>query len=104
MPAGALIREAICASLPADSLTRQDQSRWRPHLTVQNKVSPEQARTLHAQLSAEPPRAASFAAALNLWRYLGGPWKKIARVAFAPPESVREDEQALGIPRSESWQ
>jgi len=86
-PDGAGIREAVCACLPEDCLTRQDQAVWKPHLTVQNKVSPQEARVLHAQLADEPARHETYAAALNLWRYLGGPWEKVARVPFARPNT-----------------
>ncbi|GAB6855628.1 2'-5' RNA ligase family protein [Asaia astilbis] len=81
-PDGAKIREAIRQLIPNERLTKQDQAPWRPHLTVQNKVTPEQARDLHARLSTEPAREESRAAALNLWRYLGGPWERLERVPF----------------------
>ncbi|WP_336946971.1 2'-5' RNA ligase family protein [Asaia sp. BMEF1] len=84
---GAEIREAVCACLPKDCLTRQDQAVWKPHLTVQNKVSPQEAQVVYAQLASEPARQEKHAAALNLWRYLGGPWEKVARVPFAQPNT-----------------
>lgn len=61
-------------------LSPQDRQGWRPHVTVQNKVPPEEARALHARLLAEwAPRPARVAA-LSLWWYRGGPWE-----AFSPP-------------------
>ncbi|NVN06334.1 2'-5' RNA ligase family protein [Asaia spathodeae] len=84
IPEGAAIRASFCALIPKDRMTRQDQAPWRPHLTVQNKVSPEQARDLHHRLLAEPMRETHPAAALTLWRYLRGPWEQIERAAFTP--------------------
>lgn len=63
-------------------LVAQDRQGWRPHVTVQNKVAPETARALHAELedSFEPFRFT--APATRLWRYLGGPWDARARYSF----------------------
>lgn len=64
-------------------LTRQDAQGWRPHATVQNKVAPDQARALHAMLSATLPDREATGAALLLWRYRGGPWDAAGRFDFA---------------------
>ena len=63
-------------------LTPQDRQRHAPHVTVQNKVDPSEARALHARLSAvfEPGRVP--ARGLGLWRYLGGPWEPVAEYPF----------------------
>jgi len=55
-------------------LSAQDQQGYRPHITIQNKVTTEQARRLYAALASswEPFRAVGQG--LRLWRYLGGPW------------------------------
>lgn len=63
-------------------LTAQDRQGWRPHVTVQNKVSPETARALHGALEAGFAPFRFTAPAVMLWRYLGGPWEKAARVPF----------------------
>lgn len=55
----------------------QDQRRIKPHVTVQNKVSPEQARTLHEELTASFSPFEVVGEGLALWRYLGGPWEPI---------------------------
>ncbi len=55
-------------------LTPQDRQGYRPHVTVQNKASPEAARALHAKLQAAFAPFTVRAEGLNLWRYLGGPW------------------------------
>jgi 2'-5' RNA ligase len=63
-------------------LTRQDQQRHRPHVTVQNKVDPDVARALHERLRAEFLPWTARARGLGLWRYLGGPWAPIAELSF----------------------
>ncbi|GAA2890142.1 2'-5' RNA ligase family protein [Pseudonocardia halophobica] len=64
-------------------LTRQDRGKRELHVTVQNKVQPEQARDLHAALSGDPPERTAVVA-LGLWRYRGGPWEPVATFPFAP--------------------
>ncbi|MFP5370430.1 MAG: 2'-5' RNA ligase family protein [Actinomycetes bacterium] len=66
-------------------LTRQDQQRHAPHVTVQNKVEPATARLLHERLSAAFVPWAAPARGLGLWRYLGGPWEPVAEHLFAHP-------------------
>ncbi len=63
-------------------LTAQDRQGWRPHVTVQNKVAPEQARALHATLARDFESISFAAPALNLWHYRGGPWERCAAFAF----------------------
>lgn len=55
-------------------LTPQDRQGYRPHVTIQNKASPEAARALHAKLQAAFTPFTVRAEGLDLWRYLGGPW------------------------------
>jgi len=68
------------------SLTAQDLHEPRPHITVQNKVTKEEARRLQATL---PPVLAPWIAkgrfafpALALHRYSGGPWEHLKISAF----------------------
>ena len=63
-------------------LTPQDRQRFRPHVTVQNKVSPAQARALHERLARELEPIAIQAVGLRLWRYLGGPWAAVRAFPF----------------------
>ncbi len=63
-------------------LGAQDRQQFRPHITVQNKVAPAQARALHAALSANFAPFAATGEALRLWRYLGGPWEPVAAYPF----------------------
>ena len=63
-------------------LTRQDRQWSRPHVTVQNKVEPAVARSLHAELSAEFVPETVTARGLGLWHYRGGPWEPEDEFAF----------------------
>ena len=58
-----------------DWLTPQDSAKIAPHVTVQNKVSPQDARKLLAELQAGFAPFTMRAEGLDLWRYLGGPWR-----------------------------
>jgi 2'-5' RNA ligase len=76
--------EAIRAELAAafhGLLTPQDRT-WRPHVTIQNKVTPRAARALQQQLRAGfEPRPLAIRA-LAAWRYLDGPWEPIRSWPF----------------------
>jgi 2'-5' RNA ligase superfamily protein len=63
-------------------LVPQDRGRKRPHVTVQNKVAPEVARALHADLAAAFVPESAEVPELRLWRYLGGPWESVSRHPF----------------------
>ena len=63
-------------------LTPQDRQGYRPHVTVQNKASPDTARALHANLQAAFAPFTIRAEGLDLWRYLGGPWERQSRHPF----------------------
>lgn len=64
------------------ALISQDGPGWRPHVTIQNKVSNRQARELIARLEQSfRPRALGIAG-LSLHRYLGGRWENIASYRF----------------------
>lgn len=63
-------------------LSAQDSAGWRPHVTIQNKVPPREARALLARLSADfRPRPLAIGG-LGLHRYLGGPWERVATYSF----------------------
>ena len=63
-------------------LTAQDAAGWRPHITIQNKVAPRQARALMAMLEqAFRPRPLAITG-ISLHRYLGGPWDTLATYKF----------------------
>lgn len=65
-----------------DWLTPQDSAKIAPHVTVQNKVAPEAARTLLRELESGFEPLAAAAEGLNLWHYLGGPWDLAHRFTF----------------------
>ena len=63
-------------------LSAQDIGGWRPHITIQNKVRPRVARELKACLEAGfRPRPLQIKG-LGLYRYLDGPWEKVASYSF----------------------
>ena len=66
-----------------DVLTRQDRERFRPHVTIQNKVTPDAARATLAALEAEFTPFTATAEGLQLWHYRGGPWSPLAAVPFS---------------------
>jgi hypothetical protein len=71
-------RRAWLADLWADVLMPQDRAPWRPHVTIQNKADPAEARELLDRLRTGfrpgPLAIAGFAA----WYYRGGPWEKLS--------------------------
>lgn len=70
------IREELAESFHG-MLGAQDQGGWRPHVTIQNKVSNRDARQLLQALEAEfQPRPLGIRG-LGLHRYLGGPWETL---------------------------
>lgn len=63
-------------------LTAQDSHPPRLHVTIQNKVSPTEAKALQAELAGIiHPRDFAFPG-LALFRYRGGPWEAVRRFAF----------------------
>jgi 2'-5' RNA ligase len=66
-------------------LTSQDRSGFKPHVTVQNKVTPLEARETLAQLEARFQPWSFLVTGLTLWRYLGGPWQRLEDFVFNPP-------------------
>ena len=70
------------ASRWSEWLTPQDQQPFKPHVTIQNKVSPSEARALHDQLSREFDSFLIGGSGLLLWRYLGGFWEQAGTFPF----------------------
>ncbi|XWN34314.1 MAG: 2'-5' RNA ligase family protein [Devosia sp.] len=66
-------------------LTGQDRERFRPHVTVQNKVSKATARHTYEALLARFAPFSAKAEGVQLWRYCGGPWQAMGVMAFAGP-------------------
>ena len=63
-------------------LIPQDMAPWRPHITVQNKVEPREAKALQALLRAGFQRRALAIKGLAVWRYLDGPWEPVKSWTF----------------------
>ncbi len=63
-------------------LTPQDRQRYRPHITIQNKVSAEEAKLTLQFLQPEFVPFEAAGTGLALWRYLGGPWEFVERFPF----------------------
>jgi hypothetical protein len=63
-------------------LALQDSAPWHPHVTIQNKVEPRDARALQQRLRARFAPEPLAIAGLASWRYLGGPWQAIRRYPF----------------------
>jgi hypothetical protein len=80
-PEVAAFRAAL-AGLWAADLTAQDRQPWRPHVTVQNKVDPAEARALHERLLRAFSAFGATATGVRLWRYCGGPWALERDFAF----------------------
>ncbi|WP_231426155.1 2'-5' RNA ligase family protein [Pedobacter sp. Leaf250] len=65
-----------------DNLTAQDKQGYRPHITIQNKVEPEVSKILYATLQSDFTPFAIQGLGLDLWEYLGGPWKHVSYFPF----------------------
>lgn len=63
-------------------LGAQDSGGWRPHVTIQNKVTSKEARALLDSLERDFRPRPLVIAGLGLHRYLGGPWERIATCPF----------------------
>lgn len=63
-------------------LTPQDQAGWRPHVTIQNKVAPAEARALRNRLEADfrPRRVRIDGLAVSAYRE--GLWEPVSRHMF----------------------
>ena len=63
-------------------LTAQDAGGWRPHVTIQNKVEPKEAKALlEAKRQTFVPRPLEVIG-LALHRYLDGPWEDLGSWRF----------------------
>ena len=63
-------------------LTPQDAAGWHPHVTIQNKVSADEARSLQRALAADfQPRPLAITG-LASWLYRDGDWEGFSRHAF----------------------
>lgn len=63
-------------------LVGQDRQRFRPHVTIQNKVTPAEARATLERLASDFAPFGGWAEGLQLWRYAGGPWRPAGAIPF----------------------
>lgn len=61
----------------------QDMQPWRPHITVQNKSSKAKADELYRTLDQNFQPHLIDITGLDLWEYLGGPWRHAAYAPFS---------------------
>jgi 2'-5' RNA ligase len=65
----------VLAARWAGWLSPQDRQGYRPHVTVQNKVDPADARRTFERLAAGWEPFAGRGEGLDLWHYRSGPWE-----------------------------
>ena len=65
-------------------LSDQDAQRWRPHVTVQNKVERDEARATLAEIEATHSPYDTTVVGLALWHYRRGPWEAAGDFTFRP--------------------
>jgi 2'-5' RNA ligase len=63
-------------------LNNQDRQKFKPHITIQNKVAPDEARKLYEELRIDWQTRTGKAVGLQLWHYLDGPWKLANEFTF----------------------
>ena len=63
-------------------LSAQDSGGWRPHVTIQNKVSAKQAVELIVSLESDLRPQPLGIVGMGLYRYLGGPWERLESYSF----------------------
>ena len=76
----------LCSRHFHRGLIAQDRQGFRPHMTIMNKTTPEQARILMAQLQEDFHPFTITAIGLDLWTYLNGPWQHQQTRLFSNPE------------------
>lgn len=64
------------------ALTAQDAGGWRPHVTIQNKVTADAAKALLTKLQNSFEPRPLVIQGLALHRYLGGPWEALGSGRF----------------------
>ena len=82
-PALETLRDALARDF-SDWLTPQDRQRYRPHVTIQNKVEPALAKALLSRLARGFVPFDTEGVALRLWRYMDGPWEALHRLPLDP--------------------
>ncbi|HEY9881697.1 MAG TPA: 2'-5' RNA ligase family protein [Leptolyngbyaceae cyanobacterium] len=63
-------------------LKPQDRQKYQPHITIQNKVTADEARQLYSPLSRDWQLPEGRGEGLLLWYYQGGPWELAGEFLF----------------------
>ncbi|SEN96270.1 2'-5' RNA ligase superfamily protein [Mucilaginibacter gossypiicola] len=63
-------------------LIPQDRQPFKPHITIQNKVTPAASKDLLIELMGNFKPFTVTATGLDLWEYLGGPWRHSSSYDF----------------------
>lgn len=63
-------------------LIPQDRAGFDPHVTIQNKAGAAEARDCLRAMTASFVPFETRCVALALWRYLDGPWERLAEIGF----------------------
>jgi hypothetical protein len=63
-------------------LSAPDAAGWRPHVTIQNKVSAKEAKALLDQLAVDFTPRQIGVSGLSVHRYRGGPWETVGTHKF----------------------
>lgn len=74
---------AALASAFHEVLTPQDRQKFRPHVTLVNKCSVDEAKGREVSLRNLFSPWVGRAEGLLLWRYLGGPWEEVGAMRFS---------------------
>ncbi|WP_213740499.1 2'-5' RNA ligase family protein [Bradyrhizobium sp. dw_411] len=77
-----LLRAEIRGAMGGE-FSGQDIQPWRPHVTIQNKVTSDAAKRLYRDLGDDFEPRSGAVTGLLVWEYLGGPWKLESRLSFA---------------------
>lgn len=75
------LRNAL-AKFWQEDLTAQDKQKFQPHITVQNKVAPDEARELYEKLSSAWTPKNGTGEGLTLWHYVAPRWKLEREFSF----------------------
>lgn len=65
-----------------DVLTNQDKQKFKPHITIQNKVAPDKAKILFEEIKNSWKAKKGNIAGLQLWHYRNGPWESAREFNF----------------------
>jgi len=71
-----------------EQLTKQDQQKRNFHITIQNKVEPQDAKKLQAEMAPDFKPFRFTVHGIQLWRYLDGPWEFLMKLDFGKNETL----------------